>query len=610
MKTKKNMTTRRMLSNNFFLLRLFFKGTPFYAFSIVVEAVRHNLVNFLEQTICVYLILDVIETKKPYTKVLWVVGLFLLLDFGAAAISNLYEQKIKLKYLPIAQKNLKEMLYKKAGKVDLACYDNTEYYNDFMLSVSEADNAISRAEQLLRMIFGCVTVLLCYGTFFATQDAFSILFVLVAFVLRTVFSNLLNKWRYTIRQTENPLLRKREYVKRIFYLQQYAKELRLNKEASKSMQEEFDRVNEELYQLHKTMGKKSFLLDFTAKYLMSDFMLDIVYVLYLIVRAVLTKTVSLSGVVVLYNSASNLRRGFATVVDLGPHMVETGLYVEKIRSFLDKESDIINQKNCEIPEGTGILECRNVSFGYHPDCLILRGVNLTIHAKEKVALVGYNGAGKTTLIKLLLRLYDPTEGEILLNGVDIRNYDVEEYRRYIGVVFQDFKLFAATVAENVVMDRVDVDCADGTTGAIAEEGAILDAVTKSGFAAKLATLSKGLNQELTREFSDEGTDLSGGEAQKLAVARAFYKNAGLVFLDEPSAALDPIAEYQLNRAMKEVAKEKTVLSISHRLSTTRDADVIYVMEQGHVIEQGSHGDLIKQGGVYATMWEAQASRYA
>ena len=120
----------------------------------------------------------------------------------------------------------------------------------------------------------------------------------------------------------------------------------------------------------------------------------------------------------------------------------------------------------------------------------------------------------------------------------------------------------------------------------------------------------GLQQELTREFSDKGTDLSGGEAQKLVVARAFYKNAGLVFLDEPSAALDPIAEYQLNRAMKEVAREKTVLSISHRLSTTRDADIIYVMEQGHVIEQGSHGELLKQGGVYATMWEAQASRYA
>lgn len=168
------------------------------------------------------------------------------------------------------------------------------------------------------------------------------------------------------------------------------------------------------------------------------------------------------------------------------------------------------------------------------------------------------------------------------------------------MVFQDFKLFAATVAENVVMDRVKEE----------DEGAILEAVKKSGFHEKLNAFSKWLCQDLTKEFSEEGLELSGGEAQKLAVARAFYKDAGMVFLDEPSAALDPLAEYQLNSAMKVVAKEKTVLFISHRLSTTRDADVIYVMEQGRVIEKGSHKELLGKGGAYATMWEVQASRYA
>lgn len=600
MKGKEKRRAGRILSNNCFIIGLLFRASPFYGVSIIVEAVRHNLVNFLEQTICVYLVLDVIETGKPYKNVLYVVGLFLLLDIAAAAISNLYEQRTKLRYLPVAQKKLKEMLYRKAGKVDLSCYDNVEYYDDFMLSVSEADKAVSRAEQLLRMSFGGATVLLCYGTFFAAQDMTSILFVLASFGLRTLFSNFLNQWRYRIRQAENPLERKREYVKRIFYLKQYAKELRLNKEASQSMHEEFDRVNEELCQLHKRMGKKSFLLDFTAKYLMSDFALDILYVLYLILKAVVRGTISFSGVVVLYNSAANLRRGFATMADIGPYAMETGLYVEKIRSFLAKESAIINQKTCEIPEGAGELECRNISFGYQKDTLILKHVSLKIRAKEKVALVGYNGAGKSTLIKLLLRLYDPTEGAIYLDGVDIRNYDVEEYRRYIGVVFQDFQLFAATAAENIVMDRL-------TAG---YEKAALEAVKKSGFLEKLETLPGGLHQELTKEFSEDGVELSGGEEQKLAAARAFYKEAGIVFLDEPSSALDPLAEYRLNMAMKEVAKEKTVLSISHRLSTTRDADFIYVMEQGRVIEQGTHEELVSRHGVYAAMWEVQAGRYA
>ena len=193
-----------------------------------------------------------------------------------------------------------------------------------------------------------------------------------------------------------------------------------------------------------------------------------------------------------------------------------------------------------------------------------------------------------------------SEGAVLLDGIDIRNYDVWEYRRYIGVVFQDFQLFAATVAENVVMDRL----ADGY------EESVLKAVRRSGFLEKAELLPKGIGQELTREFSEDGVELSGGEAQKLAIARAFYKEAGIVFLDEPSAALDPLAEYQLNTAMKEVAREKTVLSISHRLSTTRDADIIYVMEHGRVIEQGNHAELVSLGGVYATMWKVQAGRYA
>lgn len=591
---------RRILSNNIYIVGELFRAAPFYGISIIVEAVRHNLVNFLEQTICVYLILDVIETGKPYKNVLYVVGLFLLLDIAAAALSNLYEQRTKLKYLPLVQKRLKEKLYRKAGTVDLACYDDTAYYDDFMLSVSEADKAVNRAEQVVRMVFGSATVLLCYGAFFAARDVTSVLFVFISFVLRTLLLNCLNRWKYVVRQKENPLERKREYIKRIFYLKQYAKELRLNKEASKSMHEEFDRINEELYRLHKTMGKKSFLLSFTARYLLSDFALDILYVLYLIMKAVLRHTISLGGVVVLYNSAANLRRGFATVADLGPYALETSLYVEKIRSFLAKESAIINRKLCGIPKGAGELECRNVSFGYRKGHPVLQNVSLKIRAGEKAALVGYNGAGKTTLIKLLLRLYDPEGGVILLDGVDIRNYDVWEYRHYIGVVFQDFQLFAATVAENVVMDRLP----EGY------EESVLKAVRQSGFLEKAELLPKGIRQELTREFSEDGVELSGGEAQKLAIARAFYKKAGIVFLDEPSAALDPLAEYQLNTAMKEVAREKTVLSISHRLSTTRDADIIYVMEHGRVIEQGNHAELVSLGGVYAAMWKVQAGRYA
>lgn len=219
---------------------------------------------------------------------------------------------------------------------------------------------------------------------------------------------------------------------------------------------------------------------------------------------------------------------------------------------------------------------------------------------SKIAIVGYNGAGKTTLIKLIMRLYDPNEGEILLNGVNIKEYDVEEYRRKIGTVFQDFKIFAATVKENVLLDFADTD----------SDEAVISSLEKSGFSDRLSTLSDGLSTDLTTEFEEKGVNLSGGEAQKLAVARVFYKNANLIILDEPSSALDPLAEYNLNRSMLHAAEHKSVVLISHRLSTTRLADRIYMLEQGRIIEEGTHAQLLAQGGKYAQMWRVQAGQYA
>ena len=199
-----------------------------------------------------------------------------------------------------------------------------------------------------------------------------------------------------------------------------------------------------------------------------------------------------------------------------------------------------------------------------------------------------------------MRLYDPNEGEILLDGVNIKEYDVEEYRRKIGTVFQNFKILAATVKENVLLD-------------FAENGRnedVVNAIEKSGFTERLETLSDGLSTNLTTEFDENGVNLSGGEGQKLAVARAFYKNADLIILDEPSSALDPIAEYHLNHSMLTAAENKSVIFISHRLSTTRIADHIYMLEKGRVIEEGSHAELLERKGKYAEMWRVQVSGYS
>ena len=228
----------------------------------------------------------------------------------------------------------------------------------------------------------------------------------------------------------------------------------------------------------------------------------------------------------------------------------------------------------------------------------INGISMSIKKGEKIALVGYNGAGKTTLIKLILRLYDPTKGEISFGDNNLKEYPLKNYREKFGVLFQDFEIVAASIAQNISMSDEDFD----------REKA--DAVLKKvAFSEKFQSLPDGYETQLTKEFSDNGVNLSGGEAQKLALARVLYSSADVIILDEPSSALDPIAEYELNKAVTELSGDKTVIIISHRLSTTRFVDKIYMLESGKIIEQGDHNALLRQKGKYAEMFKAQAEKY-
>jgi ATP-binding cassette subfamily B protein len=249
---------------------------------------------------------------------------------------------------------------------------------------------------------------------------------------------------------------------------------------------------------------------------------------------------------------------------------------------------------------------QNVVFKYKDDSEnVLHDVSMSIKAGEKIALVGHNGAGKSTLVKLIMRLYDPTEGRILLNGTDIRAYNLQAYRALIGVVFQDYRMFSLSAAENVMMKRI-------TSPEDREKAA--EALRESSAYELIQTLKHKEETILTREFDDEGAVLSGGEYQKIAVARAFAKDARLLIMDEPSSALDPIAEHTMYEtimrlcARKENA-DKLAIIISHRLSSAAGADRVYMLEQGKVIEYGTHRELVRANGAYADMYKKQAESY-
>lgn len=255
------------------------------------------------------------------------------------------------------------------------------------------------------------------------------------------------------------------------------------------------------------------------------------------------------------------------------------------------------------PTGGQVLlngeDIRDVSFRYpNTETWALRHVNMKFQVGSRLAVVGENGSGKTTFIKLLCRLYDPTQGEILLNGIDIRKYSYRQYIDLFSVVFQDFQLLAFPLGQNVAA-AVEVD-----------KGRAASCLEMAGFGKRLAALPQGLETPLYKEFDESGVQVSGGEAQKIALARALYKDAPFVVLDEPTAALDPVAEMEVYENFDKIVGDKTAVYISHRLSSCRFCDDIAVFDHGHIVQQGSHDALVEAPGKYQELWHAQAQYYA
>lgn len=294
-----------------------------------------------------------------------------------------------------------------------------------------------------------------------------------------------------------------------------------------------------------------------------------------------------------------LSQGLSSLLSLVSEMKTNGQHLQTTFKFLDIPNHMVQGEE-EVPKNykNYVIEFKDVSFGYPGGGeMALSHVSLTFRAGEKLALVGRNGSGKTTFIKLLCRLYDPTEGEILLNGVNIKKYDYASYMKIFSVVFQDFQLFSFPIGQNVSANY-EYNSEQANT-----------CLAQAGFERRLEELPRGLDTYLYTWMEDDGIDISGGEGQKIAIARALYKDAGIVVLDEPTAALDPLAEEEIYTRFSDMVAGKTAIYISHRLSSCRFCDRIAVFDKGKIVEMGLHDQLVELGGHYATLWEVQAQYY-
>ncbi|MCQ2517285.1 MAG: ABC transporter ATP-binding protein/permease [Lachnospiraceae bacterium] len=593
---------KRVISNHIFLWKILFKEAPFYMLYVIYNAFRYQFFIFVEHTLGIRYVLHCAEYHEPFYKAAIAVIIILLLTTLSFVPDGFFQQGWTQKTKPRLYRALKDKMYEKAAELDLSCYDNPDYYNEFVLAVSESEKSIDRFLELIDYAVQSITLICTGGVFYLVNDPIGIVFCIASFALTFFAAKKLNKTNFNVRIKNNPFERKRNYVSRIFYLRDFAKELRLHPEMKEKLLEEFGEANDEIVKNEKKVSGMRIFLMFLKRYLFNDFLMDTIYIGYLAYRVVVLHGLDYSTSIVLAGRTGDLKESMEYLTDIPVKAGENSLYIDKVRAFLDYKPEIEKHTGSDVPEGSGELVVSNLSFRYSPESdYVLKDISLKAAPGEKIAIVGYNGSGKTTLVKLLMRLYDPSEGEITYHGTNLKEFNLDKFHNRMGVVFQDFNMYGGSLAENVFLDDHEPDDDDRKL--------VKEALVKSGFSDRLDKLEAGLETSVTTEFDKAGVDFSGGEKQKVAIARAFYRDADILIMDEPSSALDPIAEYNLNVAMHEAAKNKTVFYISHRLSTTRDADRIIMLEKGRIIEEGTHEELLRRGGKYAKMWEVQANRY-
>ena len=392
------------------------------------------------------------------------------------------------------EEKMQAMIYQKAQSLDLECYDDPAFYDDFCWSMQNGSSRTKGSVDILIDFFGHLISLLTIVTIIATLDWVAIIVVIIYVAIDYIVKWKQAKINFDKAVDLNPVERKINYINRLFYFVEFAKELRLSKVAGLLLKK-YDKAVNQQKELTIENIKKTFKLNL-ANDVSISILWNILFTIILVYRVVVSGTLTIGGMLAAQQAADNMRWRFSKWLYTIRCFKENSMYIDKFRNFMEKESRIkVDPDATEFEEPFNILELKNVSFTYASKTEpAIKNINMTIHKNEKIALVGYNGAGKSTLIKTIMRLYAPQEGEMFVNNHNVSHYSVGSYQKIFGTVFQDFKLFSLSLAENVLMDEYDPS----------KEGTVRDALDKANFTNKLKQMPKGVQTSITKDFDEEG----------------------------------------------------------------------------------------------------------
>ncbi len=598
-KKEKDISALQVLRNCLFCASELFKySKSFLIYNFIAYFVFEAIYTF-ESTYYMKWLVSALENRSPFSVIVTLVCIFV----GLQIVVMLFDQYLFVYWHSIVSNRFTQyfnkLIFKKAGNVELECYEDPEFFDKYTNALDKTPERIISVTESFAGIIASIGSVSVFLAVMLSIDRGVALFLIFPMIGNFALGGYLNKIEQKRYKENTKSVRIIDYVKRVLHFNQYAKELRIT-DIYTLMRRQHRSAVENICGVYDKYALKTsvvywFKVMFTFTLIFEGILAYCAYC------ALVKRTMVLSELTIMTTLMTSASWSIIGLFGTLNELHNESIYIQNARDFLlYKEKIAEDGEGLEVPSNVQEIEFRNVSFSYKgADEKAIDNLSLKIPIGKKIALVGHNGAGKSTLIKLLLRLYDADEGEILLDGVNIKQYSLRSYRNLFSAAFQDYQVIAMSVLDNLTMGR-EIENAEK----LGEE--LIDAV---GLSERIAKMPEGIHNTLTREFDDSGAVLSGGESQKLAVARALMQNGRYMIFDEPSAALDPIAEFELFETILERTKESAVVLISHRLSSVKSADTIYMLENGSVIEEGNHAFLMQRGGRYAEMFRLQAKNY-
>ncbi len=595
---KSKIKSERMqnLKNMFYALKTIRQCSPLLLTAfILTQTAFWFFTGFIQEILFLKLLLDLIENggsfKEYVILVLMFAGAGLLAKATDCITDYIVCTRMKLFY-----KRLNDRIFQKAVSVDMACFENPDFYNKYKRAteIITNDHYSEFAYYFASLFAGGITGIFLVA-YVVSIDPKLLLILLVAVVV-VIAESIKGKIEVKKDKEMTPHKRSKDYVKRTVFLKDFAKDMRTSG-IFEVMHNRFKTAVDNNRAIIRKYGVKMMLLELVAGFFGRAVPVACAYI-YASYRFVVKRNLAISDFSVIMTAMSNLKDVLNDLSNAISCLRKEAAYFGNLKEFFDYESTVTG--GSIIADEFESLEFKDVHFTYPgANKPSLNGLNLKIDKGETLAVVGKNGAGKTTFVKLLLRFYDPDSGVILYNGKDIREYDIASLRERLATVFQDYKVFALSVSENVLCRESDET----------DKKLVADSLRAAGVYERVMSMPEKEQTVFTREFDEKGIGLSGGEQQKICAARMFARQYDLAILDEPSSALDPIAEYKMYESLIDATKDKTVIYISHRLSSAVLSDRIYVFEGGTVTESGTHDELMKNGGSYCEMFTLQASSY-